>query len=134
MNKALAILFFFVAMAAEAQTYKGVQVVYPSLIAGTATPGKPFTLGIRLKLEPGWHTYWKNPGDAGLPLEVTIVDAPDIVAGPLRFPTPHKITSGDVATYGYEEEVIYTLSIRSEERRVGKECTSWCRSRWSPYH
>ena len=24
--------------------------------------------------------------------------------------------------------------IRSEERRVGKECTSWCRSRWSPYH
>ena len=25
-------------------------------------------------------------------------------------------------------------SFRSEERRVGKECTSWCRSRWSPYH
>ena len=25
-------------------------------------------------------------------------------------------------------------SVRSEERRVGKECTSWCRSRWSPYH
>ena len=24
--------------------------------------------------------------------------------------------------------------VRSEERRVGKECTSWCRSRWSPYH
>ena len=29
---------------------------------------------------------------------------------------------------------VYTLNARSEERRVGKECTSWCRSRWSPYH
>ena len=28
----------------------------------------------------------------------------------------------------------YTPYLRSEERRVGKECTSWCRSRWSPYH
>ena len=28
----------------------------------------------------------------------------------------------------------YLLEVRSEERRVGKECTSWCRSRWSPYH
>ena len=34
----------------------------------------------------------------------------------------------------FTEEVIYTESWRSEERRVGKECTSWCRSRWSPYH
>ena len=32
------------------------------------------------------------------------------------------------------EDVESTVSQRSEERRVGKECTSWCRSRWSPYH
>ena len=31
-------------------------------------------------------------------------------------------------------EAVIALAARSEERRVGKECTSWCRSRWSPYH
>ena len=33
-----------------------------------------------------------------------------------------------------ELELVETYPKRSEERRVGKECTSWCRSRWSPYH
>ena len=34
----------------------------------------------------------------------------------------------------FTEDVVYTESWRSEERRVGKECVSTCRSRWSPYH
>ena len=33
-----------------------------------------------------------------------------------------------------DEETQKKVVDRSEERRVGKECTSWCRSRWSPYH
>ena len=33
-----------------------------------------------------------------------------------------------------ETRSAFSLEYRSEERRVGKECTSWCRSRWSPYH
>ena len=33
-----------------------------------------------------------------------------------------------------EWQQISERDLRSEERRVGKECTSWCRSRWSPYH
>ena len=53
-------------------------------------------------------------------------------------------TTGESATLSHEEHgdvVMMTLEladgripVRSEERRVGKECTSWCRSRWSPYH
>ena len=34
-------------------------------------PGQPFWLGLHLKMEPGWHTYWKNPGDSGLPTRLT---------------------------------------------------------------
>ena len=33
-----------------------------------------------------------------------------------------------------DRDVAFALIKRSEERRVGKECTSWCRSRWSRYH
>ena len=36
--------------------------------------------------------------------------------------------------YGNHRVIVYDADTRSEERRVGKECTSWCRSRWSPYH
>ena len=35
-------------------------------------PGKPFRVGLRLRLAPGWHTYWQNPGDAGVPPELTL--------------------------------------------------------------
>ena len=38
---------------------------------------------------------------------------------------------GEVLDAECPDLVVFT---RSEERRVGKECTSWCRSRWSPYH
>ena len=36
--------------------------------------------------------------------------------------------------YIFEDALVAQIKYRSEERRVGKECTSWCRSRWSPYH
>ena len=35
-------------------------------------PGHAFRVGIRMKIAPGWHTYWKNPGDAGLPLRLDV--------------------------------------------------------------
>jgi DsbC/DsbD-like thiol-disulfide interchange protein len=120
MKTAIAIILLFVSMTAEAQIYKGIQVVFPSLVAGNVQPGKAFTLGIRLKIEPGWHTYWKNPGDAGLPMEATVLDAPNLSVGELRFPTPKKLSSADVATYGYEEEVVYLLSIKPKTPDAAK--------------
>ncbi len=107
--------FLFLAMMVSepfAQTYKDHQIVFASIASGAITPSKPFTLGIHLKMEQGWHTYWKNPGDAGLPLSAEILDAPNLSAGALRFPTPHKIGTSDIVTYGYEEEVVYTLPVR----------------------
>ena len=54
---------------ARAQVFKGVELVKASLLAdtGAVAPGKPFTVGLRLKMAPRWHTYWENSGDAGLP-------------------------------------------------------------------
>ena len=36
----------------------------------SAEPGKPLTVGLRLRMIPHWHTYWKNPGDSGLPTRI----------------------------------------------------------------
>src|ERR1700757_4364756 len=55
-----------------AQNYQGKQLVRPELLADTnaIVPVKPFTVGLLLRMAPGWHTYWKFSGDAGLPTEL----------------------------------------------------------------
>ena len=71
-------LFLFLALACAfaqpigAQTYQGRELVQPQLLADTdaIVPGKPFTVGLLLKMAPHWHTYWKFSGDAGLPSEI----------------------------------------------------------------
>src|ERR1700722_10908274 len=59
-------------------------------------PGVPFRVGLRLQLAPGWHTYWKNPGDAGVPPDLTFDNAK---ASPIDWPTPRRVTEGPVMTY-----------------------------------
>lgn len=68
--------------------------------------GKSFWVGFHFELTPGWHTYWRNPGDAGNPFEVTW-ELPDGVAvGTIRWPQPHRIPSGTLMSFGYEDEVV----------------------------
>jgi thiol:disulfide interchange protein/DsbC/DsbD-like thiol-disulfide interchange protein len=79
--------------------------------AATVMPGKTVTVGVRLTLDPGWHTYWTNPGDAGLPLEVRWNLPDGVVAGPLRFPTPRLTPQPPLMSYGYESEVFVLSEI-----------------------
>ncbi|MBC7842036.1 MAG: thioredoxin family protein [Gemmatimonadaceae bacterium] len=73
---------------------------------GSAPPGRTVTVAVRLTLDPGWHTYWINPGDAGLPLTVKWTLPPGVTAGPLQFPTPHLAPQPPLMSYGYENEVL----------------------------
>jgi DsbC/DsbD-like thiol-disulfide interchange protein len=103
----------FGAMSAYSQIYNGAPVTHVSLLAGNIQPGKGFTLGIRMQLEPGWHAYWKNPGDAGLPVSAELLDAHGYKAGELKFPTPRKIITGGDVLFGYDSEVVFLLPIKT---------------------
>jgi thiol:disulfide interchange protein DsbD len=74
-------------------------------------PGESFWLGLRLKMEPGWHTYWRNPGDSGLPTRVKWTLPDGFEAQPLEWPYPHTFTQGPVTSYGYENEVLLPVRI-----------------------
>ena len=52
----------------------------------SAQPGKPVTLGLKLRMEPEWHTYWKNPGDSGLPTRIQWQLPPGWKAGEIEWP------------------------------------------------
>ena len=99
---------------AESQVYEGKQLVAASLVADTdaIVPGKPFTAGLLLKMVPGWHTYWKFSGDAGIPIELKWKLPPGWKAGELQWPIPMKFKDpGDIDTYGYHDEVLLTQQI-----------------------
>lgn len=103
---ALAVL---VAGQARAQVYQGRELVKAELIANVSAivPGKPFQAGLLLHIAPRWHTYWKNSGDAGIPIELKWHLPPGWKAGELHWPIPLKFDDpGDIKTYGYHDEVL----------------------------
>src|SRR5579864_3194617 len=79
-----------------------------SLIAETRgmVPGRSFHLALRQQIEPGWHTYWVNPGDAGLPTTIDWKLPRDFKAGSIQWPQPKRLAYDGVVDYGYENEVL----------------------------
>jgi thiol:disulfide interchange protein len=78
-------------------------------------PGKPFRLALRLRMTDGWHTYWKNPGDAGVPPELTVEGA---TQSPIDWPTPRRVAEGPVMTYAYTGEVLLPVTVTTATGKV----------------
>lgn len=78
-------------------------------------PGGEFTVGLLMDMDKGWHTYWKNAGEAGIPTEIHWKLPQGITAGEIIWPLPHKyIEAGEVLTYGYEKETMLLVSMRAD--------------------
>jgi thiol:disulfide interchange protein/DsbC/DsbD-like thiol-disulfide interchange protein len=75
------------------------------------TPGATVWLGLRLQHAPKWHTYWKNPGDSGLPTELNWTLPDGVSAGPVDWPTPRKFPLGTLANYGYDNTVLLPVPL-----------------------
>ena len=75
------------------------------------TAGKPFDVILHLKMDEGWHTYWINPGDAGLATTIRWTLPEGFTAGPIQWPTPENHTMGPLITYGYEGDVYLITTI-----------------------
>ena len=79
-------------------------------------PGEAFRLMLHQRLAPGWHTYWRNPGDAGAPPEITFEwpqgeQSEGWRAGDLQFPAPSRKPFGPLMNFGYSGEVGFLLTL-----------------------
>lgn len=74
-------------------------------------PGTPFRIGLHFHLAPGWHTYWRNPGDAGVAPEFSVVLAPGAQSGPIEWPTPRRVAEGPVMTYAYTGDLLLPVTV-----------------------
>jgi len=77
----------------------------------TVQAGQPFDVALHLHTDPGWHTYWINPGDAGLATSIKWTLPPGFTAGPIQWPTPEKHAMGPAVTYGYAGDVYLLTTI-----------------------
>ena len=78
-------------------------LVKAELVAETASaaPGGTLWLDVHLDIAPGWHVYWRNPGDAGLPTSIAWRLPPGFTAGAIEWPVPERFKVGSIANYGY---------------------------------
>ncbi len=81
------------------------------LSAVAAKPGDTVLAGVRLQMDPGWHTYWKNPGDSGGPTKIEWQLPPGITAGEIQWPVPEKLTLEELTTYIFHDAVILLVPL-----------------------
>ena len=85
--------------------------IEPELVAeGPAPAGGEVELAIHMRTNPGWHGYWLNPGDAGLPMDVQWQLPPGFSVGALHYPVPSRLTIAGLMNYVYEHD--YAVLVR----------------------
>ncbi len=111
--------------------------VQATLVAdrSAAVPGQTLRVGVRYDLEPGWHIYWVNPGDAGLATRVQLMLPQGLTAGPLHWPLPRQFvdTSGDVriVSFGYTHQVLLWSDVQvPQDLKPGAQVTFKVHTDW----
>ncbi len=112
--------FFLCAMVAAAVPARAMESAPVHSARATATlvseadsvaPGKPVRVALRLVLSPGWHTYWTNPGDAGVAPDLAWTLPQGATAGPIQWPAPARQQEGPLVTYGYSGVLLLPVTI-----------------------
>ncbi len=98
--------------------------------ASSVRPGQPFTLGLKLTPDPGWHTYWINPGDAGKAAQLRW-DAPEALEfGELEFPAPGFVPFMGMMSYGYNEPTLLLVDVAQTAPVAGDALLINARASW----
>ncbi|MBC7979393.1 MAG: hypothetical protein H7Y36_02405, partial [Armatimonadetes bacterium] len=74
-------------------------------------PGKSIRTILKMTVDPGWHTYWINPGEGGLPLKLNAQIPAGWTLGEIQYPAPKQFKTGGLSGFGYEGEIHFPLLI-----------------------
>ena len=97
----------------------------------TIAPGATWVVALRLVSDPEWHTYWRNPGDAGSPPALEWALPPGFRAGPILWPVPRRIEEPPLAVYGYEGEALFLTEVEApRDLRPGRAVELRVRASW----
>lgn len=133
--KTICLLLAVLALAgpAKSQVYNGQTLVEAKLIADTAAivPGESFRVGLQLRMASGWHTYWQNPGDAGLATSIAWNLPEGFTASDIAWPLPQRIIEpGDIEVYAYKGTTLLLVTINPPAQIEGSEITLKAKADW----
>ena len=74
-------------------------------------PGEPIWVALKQKIRPGWHTYWRNPGDSGAPTKLKWDLPTGFSASEIHWPYPERVPYGPLMNFGYHNEVVFPVLI-----------------------
>ena len=99
-----------------------VEAVEVALVArdAAAVAGRPLQVALRIRHDPHWHSYWRNPGDSGLPTRLEWRLPPGWQAGEIRWPAPQRVLIGPLANFVYEDEVLLPVSLSVPAQAAGQ--------------
>jgi DsbC/DsbD-like thiol-disulfide interchange protein len=104
--------------AADASAWDGQNRAAVRLIAGAARDepaGRMLRAGIEIRLDPGWKTYWRYPGDSGVPPRVSFTRSDNVAAVTLLWPAPRSFSDGAGSSIGYADRVILPLHVAPKD-------------------
>jgi DsbC/DsbD-like thiol-disulfide interchange protein len=99
------------AWAADASPWDGDARASLRLVAGSRTNDAVARAGIEIKLAPGWKTYWRYPGDSGVPPRFDFAGSENVKSIEIMWPAPHRFSDESGITIGYKDDVIFPLHI-----------------------
>jgi suppressor for copper-sensitivity B len=79
--------------------------------AGAVGTADRLSIGLQFTLKPGWKTYWRSPGDAGLPVTVDWAGSVNVASAAIAWPVPHRFSLSGLDTFGYEDEVVLPVQV-----------------------
>lgn len=105
------------ARAADAAPWDGDARASVRLIAGGPPQARnaPLRAGVEVKLAPGWKTYWRYPGDSGVPPRFDFAGSDNVKSVTIGWPAPHRFTDESGSSIGYKTEVIFPLRIMPQD-------------------
>lgn len=108
-------------------------LVTPGLVADRTkiAAGQPFTVGVRMQMAPGWHTYWQFSGDSGAAPKITWELPEGFKAGEIQWPIPKAyLDEGDLLTYIHEGDLVLPVEITPPATLPAGEVTLKAQLRW----
>ena len=98
-------------------------------------PGGSLQIGLRLQHIPQWHTYWRNPGDSGLPTSIAWELPAGSAVGEIEWPAPKRLPIGPLVNYGYEGDLLLPLRFTAPaDARPGQELRLRANAHWLVCH
>ena len=125
----LTFLLMLVAAPAAAQAPRQNAIQPELLVEQAAVPGGEVELAILMRTTPGWHGYWLNPGDAGLPMSVEWTLPPGWSVGPMHYPVPVKLLVAGIVNYVYEKDYAVLMRLKAPVGLTGSHPIS-AKMRW----